>query len=82
MNSKVSEVWAVALSSNGQFLAGTTHDGHIKVWDLQNGAEMIRDIETKGSFGMCIDMVYMGLSAPVSLVANVSNHLPSLLMVD
>lgn len=68
MDSKVSEVWAVALSSNGQFLAGTTHDGHIKVWDLQNASEMIRDIETKGSFGMCIDMVCMGVSASVSFL--------------
>lgn len=56
-NGKVGEVWAIKLSNDGQYLAGTTHDGHIKVWDLQNGAEQIRDFETKGSFGMCIDIV-------------------------
>ncbi|KAI1935547.1 Ski complex subunit Rec14 [Ophidiomyces ophidiicola] len=55
-NGKVADVWAIKLSSDGQYLAGTTHDGHIKVWDLQNGAEQIRDFETKGSFGMCIDI--------------------------
>lgn len=51
------EVWGVALSNDGQHLAGTTHDGHIKVWDLSKDADQLRDIETKGSFGMCIDMV-------------------------
>ncbi|KAL1957898.1 hypothetical protein VTO42DRAFT_5463 [Malbranchea cinnamomea] len=56
VNHKVEEIWAVALSDDGQYLAGTTHDGHIKVWDLANDAELIQDIETKGSFGMCIDM--------------------------
>lgn len=54
---KVGEVWAIKLSADGQYLAGTTHDGHIKVWDIQNGAEQIRDFETKGSFGTCIDIV-------------------------
>lgn len=52
-----SEVWAIALSDDGQTLAGTTHDGHIKVWDLSANGEEIRDFETKGSFGTCIDMV-------------------------
>ncbi|KAL1967507.1 hypothetical protein VTN77DRAFT_3022 [Rasamsonia byssochlamydoides] len=51
-----SEVWAIALSEDGQSLAGTTHDGHIKVWDLSANGEQIRDFETKGSFGTCIDM--------------------------
>lgn len=52
-----SEVWAITLSTEGQYLAGTTHDGRIKVWDLYSGAEMIRDYETKGSYGLCIDIV-------------------------
>ncbi|ODM21701.1 hypothetical protein SI65_02545 [Aspergillus cristatus] len=50
------EVWAVALSENGQFLAGVSQDGHIKVWDLNASGEQIQDYETKGSFGTCLDM--------------------------
>ncbi|KGQ02136.1 ribosomal protein L32 [Paracoccidioides lutzii Pb01] len=52
---KVSEIWAVALSAHGEYLAGTTLDGRIKVWHIQkDDVELIRDLETKGSFGMCI----------------------------
>ena len=51
------ELWAVALSADGQFLAGTTQSGHIKVWDLDSNEQEIRDHETKGSFGTCIDLV-------------------------
>lgn len=51
------DLWAVALSSDGQYLAGTTQGGHIKVWDLDANEEEIRDHETKGSFGTCIDLV-------------------------
>lgn len=56
------EVWAIALSEDGQFLASTTYDGRINVWDLnvatQQGTKgkKIREYETKGSFGMCVDM--------------------------
>ncbi|KAL2872217.1 SKI complex subunit WD repeat protein SKI8 [Aspergillus lucknowensis] len=50
------DVWAVVLSADGQYLAGTTQDGHIKVWDLDGNIEEIRDHETKGSFGTCIDL--------------------------
>ncbi|KAL3459956.1 WD40-repeat-containing domain protein [Aspergillus heterothallicus] len=50
------DVWAIALSSDGQYLAGTTQNGHIKVWDLGANYEEIRDHETKGSFGTCIDL--------------------------
>jgi superkiller protein 8 len=53
---KASEVWAIALSEDGQFLASTTYDGRINVWDLTDGRKKIREYETKGSFGMCIDM--------------------------
>lgn len=52
-----SDTWAVALSEDGQFLAGVSQDGHIRVWDLNSHAEQIRDYETKGSFGTCIDLV-------------------------
>ena len=51
------QVWAVALSSDGQYLAGTTQDGRVNVWDLNNGKQKIREFETKGSFGLCVDMV-------------------------
>ncbi|RAK93605.1 WD domain protein [Aspergillus costaricaensis CBS 115574] len=50
------DVWAIALSEDGQYLAGVTQDGHIKVWDLDTNGEEIRDYETKGSFGTCIDL--------------------------
>ncbi|GAT29149.1 WD domain protein [Aspergillus luchuensis] len=42
------DVWAIALSEDGQYLAGVTQDGHIKVWDLDTNGEEIRDYETKG----------------------------------
>jgi superkiller protein 8 len=53
---KAGEVWALALSEDGQFLASTTYDGRINIWDLADGIKKIREYETKGSFGMCIDM--------------------------
>lgn len=53
---KAGEIWALALSEDGQFLASTTYDGRINVWDLVAGRKKIREYETKGSFGMCIDM--------------------------
>ena len=54
---KTGEVWAVTLSEDGQYLAATSSDGRINVWDnLADGAK-IREFETKGSFGMSIDMV-------------------------
>jgi superkiller protein 8 len=53
------EIWAVALSEDGQYLASTTFDGRINVWDLlTEKREKIRQYETKGSFGMCIDLVW------------------------
>jgi len=57
-----SEVWAITLSEDGRYLAGTTHDGHIKVWDLHANGEQIRDFETKGSFGTSIDLVIIKAS--------------------
>ncbi|KAH8685559.1 WD40-repeat-containing domain protein [Tricladium varicosporioides] len=53
---KAGEIWAIALSENGQFLASTSYDGRINIWDLAGGRNKIREYETKGSFGMCIDM--------------------------
>jgi WD40 repeat protein len=57
----LADIWAVALSADGQYLAGTTQDGHVKVWDLNANEEEIRDHETKGSFGTCIDLVGMSV---------------------
>ncbi|KAH8596485.1 WD40-repeat-containing domain protein [Bisporella sp. PMI_857] len=51
---KAGEIWAIALSEDGQYLAGTSYDGRINVWDLVGGRKKIREFETKGSFGMCI----------------------------
>lgn len=59
--SKPGEVWAVALSEDGSYLASTTNDGRINVWDI--GGEKptkIQEYETgsagSGSFGMCVDL--------------------------
>jgi len=60
-NLKELSVWAVALSENGQYLAGVSQDGHIGVWDLKADGAQIRDHETKGSFGTCIDLVSPGI---------------------
>lgn len=49
--------WAIALSGDGQYLAGVTENGRVGVWDLGEGGTQIRDHETKGSFGTCIDLV-------------------------
>ncbi len=54
---KAGEIWSIALSEDGQYLAATSFDGRINVWDnLANGTK-IREFETKGSFGMSIDLV-------------------------
>ncbi|KAG4027891.1 hypothetical protein MFRU_026g00720 [Monilinia fructicola] len=63
---KAGEIWALALSADGQFLAGTTIDGKIGVWDLSQTSEenagkngvgkKFREYETKGSFGLCVDI--------------------------
>lgn len=56
------EHWAPALSENGQYLAVTTSDGRVNVYDTTNiapaasTAEKIAQYETKGSFGMSIDL--------------------------
>lgn len=55
---KAGEIWAVSLSADGQYLTSTTSDGRVNVFDLSaEGRPKIHQFETKGSFGMCIDMV-------------------------
>jgi superkiller protein 8 len=62
---KAGELWAVALSVEGQYLAGTTYDGRINIWDLVDGRRKIREYETKGSFGMSIDLVCRSFFLPL-----------------
>ncbi|KAI1269529.1 WD40 repeat-like protein [Xylariaceae sp. FL1019] len=55
------EVWAIALSEEGQYLASTTYDGRINVWDVAGDrSATIREYETgsagSGSFGLCVDL--------------------------
>ncbi|OTA98684.1 hypothetical protein M426DRAFT_325794 [Hypoxylon sp. CI-4A] len=55
------EAWAIALSEDGQYLASTTYDGRINVWDVSGGGfEKIREYETgnvgSGSFALCVDL--------------------------
>lgn len=61
---KAGELWAVALSADGRFIAGTTSDGRVNVWDLSactttesKAPSKVTEWETKGSFGMAIDLV-------------------------
>ena len=54
---KAGEIWAIALSEDGQYLASTTVDGRINVWDCFSDRKKIREFETKGSFGLAIDLV-------------------------
>lgn len=55
------EVWAVALSEDGTYLAATTYDGRINVWEVNaNGGKKIQEYETgsggTGSFGLSVDL--------------------------
>lgn len=59
---KTGEVWAIALDADGGFVASTTVNGRINVWDIRNMEEdgtagkKMREYETKGSFGLCVDI--------------------------
>ncbi|KAF2204715.1 WD repeat-containing protein 61 [Delitschia confertaspora ATCC 74209] len=54
---KGTEIWAIALSADGSYLASTSIDGKISVWDLNaEGMPKIREYETKGSYGMSVDL--------------------------
>ena len=61
---KAGEIWAVALSEDGKYLAGTTYNGRVNVWDTttiksdeKEAAVKIREYETKGSFGLSVALV-------------------------
>jgi len=51
------EVWALALSPTGNFMAATTYNGRVCVYDVPGTGEKVREYETKGSFGMSVDIV-------------------------
>ncbi|KAF7558782.1 hypothetical protein G7046_g5370 [Stylonectria norvegica] len=60
-SAKPGEAWALALSEDGSFLATTTNDGRVNVWNTVDEAKpKIREYETgsagSGSFGMCVDL--------------------------
>ncbi|KAF2271330.1 WD40 repeat-like protein [Westerdykella ornata] len=54
---KPGDVWAIALSADGNYLASSSINGKVNVWALdQQGMPKIREYETKGSFGLCVDL--------------------------
>ncbi|WZH46112.1 gtp-binding protein beta subunit-like protein [Fusarium acuminatum] len=60
-SSKPGEAWAMALSEDGSYLATTTNDGRVNVWNvLDDKMSKVREYETgsagSGSFGMSVDL--------------------------
>ncbi|KAJ3527899.1 hypothetical protein NM208_g10479 [Fusarium decemcellulare] len=60
-SAKPGEAWAMALSEDGSYLATTTNDGRVNVWDVAGeNKSKIREYETgsagSGSFGMSVDL--------------------------
>ncbi|PHH88895.1 hypothetical protein CDD83_6907 [Cordyceps sp. RAO-2017] len=58
---RAGDAWALALSEDGAYLAGTTNDGRVNVWDVADEKRpKIQEYETgsagSGSFGMCVDL--------------------------
>ena len=64
---KPGEIWAIAISADGQYMAGSSINGKINVWSLNKGEGMpkIREYETKGSFGLCVDLVRLVIVNPM-----------------
>ena len=65
-SNKPGEAWALALSEDGKYLAATTNDGRINVWDISSESKpKIQEYETgspgSGSFGMCVDLSRDGM---------------------
>ncbi|KAI9671847.1 MAG: superkiller [Alyxoria varia] len=46
---KAGEVWAIALSAEGRYLAGTTVDGRVSVWDLDPPGEQQNTTDTQNT---------------------------------
>lgn len=58
---KPGEAWGLALSEDGTYLAATTNDGRINVWQVtEEDRPKIQEYETasagSGSFGMCVSL--------------------------
>lgn len=55
---KPGDIWAIALSADGNYLASSSIDGKVHVWSLSEKEKpKIREYETKGSFGLSIALV-------------------------
>lgn len=65
---KAGEIWAIALSADGQYLAASTYDGRVGVYDLADQNKKIREYETKGSFGMAVDLVRDAAQRPLETI--------------
>ena len=52
----IGEAWALSLSPDGKILNTTTHNGRVILWDASS-LKKISEIDTKGSFGICIACV-------------------------
>lgn len=51
-------MWAISLSADGNYLASSSINGKINVWALSEpNMPKIREYETKGSFGLTVDLV-------------------------
>ncbi|KAK9453948.1 WD40-repeat-containing domain protein [Dipodascopsis uninucleata] len=56
LSSEQTAHWAVRFSSDGEYLAATTLDGKIHVWNmLEEPFTRCGELETKGFSGLCID---------------------------
>ncbi|KAF2656760.1 WD40 repeat-like protein [Lophiostoma macrostomum CBS 122681] len=56
-SNKPGSIWAIALSADGAYLASSSINGKINVWSLSEASmPQIRSYETKGSFGLCVDL--------------------------
>jgi WD40 repeat protein len=73
---KTGELWAIALSNDGRYLAASAYDGRVRLWDLQDKTDdtwaLAREYETKGSFGMCVAMVILLYLKSTNLLSDTS----------
>ncbi|CAK7271376.1 Ski complex subunit Rec14 [Sporothrix epigloea] len=56
---KTTDAWALALSKNEQYLAYTTHDGRVGVWDLEARSQLLvysSNNRATSSFAMAVDL--------------------------
>jgi superkiller protein 8 len=64
--SPAGELWALALTRDGRYLAASAYDGRVRIWDMKTGEaegkgvwepDVVREYNTRGSFGMCVALV-------------------------